>query len=327
MNGATTPSIQPGSPEADALQAILNVLATSTSPEVVQAQAILLRRLALEGDVTPSRIPAPLNITEIGGYINLLATLGMTDTRTQMLTSVLGVAGPTPAMGWLPAQPTLAWLSLPNDRPPGPQQGTIPLTFQARSDFAGPVQLALQGLHDRGCALPIVAPVQTLPAAGTALPSDFLSLLGRSFVLVPGLALANPDTDPIAIAQLPGGPWQVASRCLSAGPVGVNAQQWSALVCSTTSCTVSPSPVAGRQYVPVAPVLATAGFAPAVPGAQPASSTDLGWARFTNVSGLVPGVTTLGSELTLLYPQSAIAASALAGLAGYTWDGATFRSQ
>ena len=121
MNGTSPTS---NSLEGQALQALLNVLSTSTSPDVVQAQAIMLRRLALEGDVSPSRIPAPLNITEIGGYINLLTTLGMTDARTQMLTSVLGVAGAVPPLGWLQAQPTLGWLSLPNDRPSGPQQGT-----------------------------------------------------------------------------------------------------------------------------------------------------------------------------------------------------------
>ena len=29
----------------------------------------------MEGDVKPARIPAPLNITQIGGYINLMEQL------------------------------------------------------------------------------------------------------------------------------------------------------------------------------------------------------------------------------------------------------------
>ena len=33
---------------------------------MMQAQAFLLRRLALEGDVVPSRLPAPLNVSEMG---------------------------------------------------------------------------------------------------------------------------------------------------------------------------------------------------------------------------------------------------------------------
>jgi hypothetical protein len=323
---ATTP-IVPGSVEATALQSLLNVLNSSTSPDVLQAQAILLRRLALEGDVVASRIPAPLNITEIGGYINLVSALGMTDVRSQMIASILGVAGPTPQMGWLQAQPTVGWLSLPNDRPSGPQQGTIPPTFQVRSDFAPSLLLALQGLHDRGCALPLITPAPVLPPAGAPVPSDFLPLIGRTIMLVPSTALSNPDTDPLAVAQVAAGPWQVVSRCASAGPVGVTPQQWSALACNATTCTVSPPPAAGRQYVPVAPVLATAAFVPAVAGYQPTSAVDYGWARFNNIAGLVPGVTTLGSELVLLYPQSTIATSALASVTGNTWNGATFASQ
>ena len=50
--------------------------------------------LALQGDVIQSRIPAPRNITEIGGYLNLLQTLGQAEMRTQTLAGALGVAGP-----------------------------------------------------------------------------------------------------------------------------------------------------------------------------------------------------------------------------------------
>lgn len=321
------PPIPPDSVEGMALQALLNVLNSSTSPDVLQAQAIMLRRLALEGDVVASRIPAPLNISEIGGYINLVTALGMTDIRSQMIAGVLGVAGPTPELGWLQAQPTLSWLNLPNDRPSGPQQGIIPLTFSVRSDFAPSLLLALQGLHDQGCALPILSPAPALPAPGSPAITDYLPLLGRALLLVPGTALSNPDTDPLAVAQLSGGAWQAVTRCASAGPVGVTPGQWSALTCNATTCTVSPPPASGRQYVAVAPVLATAGFIPAKPGYEPTSAVDYGWARFNNIAGLVPGVTTLGSELVLLYPQSAIAASALAGASGNLWNGVTFASQ
>ncbi len=65
----------PGSLEAQALQALLDVIKTVSSPDIAQAQAIMLRRLALEGDVVSSRIPAPQNITEVGGYINLVGKL------------------------------------------------------------------------------------------------------------------------------------------------------------------------------------------------------------------------------------------------------------
>lgn len=319
--------IPPGSVEGNAVQALLNILNSATSPEILQAQAIMLRRLALDGDVVASRIPAPLNITEIGGYINLVTTLGMNDTRTQMIASVLGVAGPSQALGWLPSQPTLSWISMPNDRPSGPLQGTLPVSFSIRSDFEPSISLALQGIHDRGCALPILAPTPALPPSGSPPPTDLLPLIGRSLMLAPTMALVNPDSDPLAVAQLPGGIWQVVCRCLSAGPIGVNPANWSALVGNSTSCTVSPAPATGRQYVPVAPILASAGFVPASVGYQPKSIADYTWTRFNNIAGLVPGVTTFGSELTLLYSPSVIATSSLAGMVSYLWNGTTFASQ
>lgn len=314
----------PGSLEAEVVQTLLEVLKTSSSPEIVQAQAIMLRRLALEGDVVGSRIPAPQNITEVGGYINLLSSLGQSDMKAQMLAGALGVAGPTPSMGWLPSQPAVGWVSLPNDRPAGPAQGTIPLTFQVRSDLSAAFQLALQGLHDRGCALPIVAPIRVLPATAAAVPSDLLPLLGRALDVVPGTALRDPDNDALAVARLGSAPWQLVARCLSTGPIAVNPQPWQALQCTTTTCTPVGPPAAGRQYVPIDDVLATAAFAPAVPGYQPTSLNDVSWARYVNLGGLVPGVTTLGDELTLLYSQSDIAASGLIGRVNDRWTGSTF---
>ena len=47
-------------------------LTNATSPDALEAQNIIMRRIALEGDVIGSRVPPPLNITQIGGYINLL---------------------------------------------------------------------------------------------------------------------------------------------------------------------------------------------------------------------------------------------------------------
>jgi hypothetical protein len=321
---SNSPGPPPGSLEERALQALLDVLKNSNSPEVAQAQAIMLRRLALEGDVTGSRIPAPRNITEVGGYINLLSDLGQPEMRAQMLAGALGVAGPNPPLGWLPTQPQVGWVIIPNDRPAGPAQGAIPLSFQTRSDFAPALQLALQGLHDRGCALPIVAPTRALPPTAASVPSDLLPLLGRAFDVVPGTALRDPDNDALAVARVGVDPFQLVARRMSSGPIGVNPAPWEALACNATSCTPVPPPAAGRQYVSVAQVLSSAGFYPAIPGHEPVSLNDVSWARFVNVTGLVPGVTTLGDELTLLYAQSDVAASGLMGRIGDRWTGATF---
>jgi hypothetical protein len=317
----------PGGLQAQALQALLDVLKSSTSPEIVQAQAIMLRRLALEGDVIGSRIPAPRNITEVGGYINLLGTLSQPEMRAQMLAGALGVAGPNPPLGWLPTQPVVGWVTIPNDRPAGPMQGAIPLTFQVRSDLSSAVQLALQGLHDRGCALPLISPARALPATPAAVPTDLLPLLGRAFDVVPSAALRDPDNDPLAVARQGTGSWHIVARRLAIGPIGVTAAPWEALTCTASACTPVPAPAAGRLYVPVAPILASAGFVPSAPGHVPTSVNDVSWARFVNVAGLVSGVTMLGEELTVLYSQSDIAASGLAGRISDVWNGSTFASQ
>jgi hypothetical protein len=185
------------------------------------------------------------------------------------------------------------------------------------------LQLAIQALHDQGCALPLLSPLQVLPQAGAA-PTDLLPLIGRTIWLAPGQALVNPDTDALAVAQLPAGPWQPVSRAASAGPIPVPPQAWSAQVCSASACTVSPPPAAGRAFVPLNPVLANAGFVQTAPGAAPANALDYAWSRFDNLTGLVPNVTTFGAELALLWPQAVIAASSVVNLLGLTWNGVAF---
>ncbi|MGI0090123.1 MAG: hypothetical protein ACREBS_00295 [Nitrososphaerales archaeon] len=97
---ATTPTPAPsgnGSTSAISdpiIAALVEILKTSTSPDMLSLRVALIRRLLLQGDVSPSRIPSPRNITEIGGYINLLTDLGQTTVRTEALSSALGVAPP-----------------------------------------------------------------------------------------------------------------------------------------------------------------------------------------------------------------------------------------
>jgi hypothetical protein len=318
----TTPANPNASIEGQALQTLLNVLTASQSPDMMQAQAFLLRRLALEGDVIPSRLPSPLNISEMGCYVNLLGTLGMTDARSQMLASALGIAGPSPALGTLGEQPPIAWLTLPNDRPIGSQQGSIPLSIQVRADFAPALLAAIQALHDQGCSLPLLSPLQVLPPSTAPAPTDLLPLIGRTIWLAPGQALVNPDADALAVAQLAAGPWQPVSRAASAGPIPVTPQAWSAQICTSSACTVSPP--AARSFVPLGPVLANAGFVQTTAGAVPANALDYTWSRFDNLTSLVPNVTTFGAELALLWPQAVIAASSVVNLLGRTWNGTTF---
>jgi len=76
------------------------LLENETSQEVIDIKNQILRRIAMESDVKPSRIPAPMNITEIGGYINLMRELkqdeekerqAYSDMLKQTLTSILGL--------------------------------------------------------------------------------------------------------------------------------------------------------------------------------------------------------------------------------------------
>lgn len=54
------------------MKALAQLLESESSAESQQYKNLILKRIAEETEVKPTRIPAPLNITEIGGYYNLL---------------------------------------------------------------------------------------------------------------------------------------------------------------------------------------------------------------------------------------------------------------
>jgi hypothetical protein len=83
------PGAGPGSPtgSGDAFAdqaggAFLNLIAQATSGDALEAQNIILRRIALDGDVVPSRVQAQQNISQIGASINLLTNLNETAMRS-----------------------------------------------------------------------------------------------------------------------------------------------------------------------------------------------------------------------------------------------------
>lgn len=316
------------SASANAVDALVDALRAATSPEMMQAQLIMARRLALEGDVFPARVPAPLNITEVGGYLNLLETLDQPELRAQVLAATLGVAGPNPSPGWLPTAPPLYFAERPNDRPAGPGQPAITLSFSIRSDFAKALDTALAQIHDRGCALPVMPRPLLLPPP-TADPSqdEMLAAIGRTLELVPSAALVDPDADPLALAHVDGGadPDDVVARQLDATATDagdVAAQSWSAWTCTAAACTQD---VASRTYLPLAPILNAAGWYRLEALTPPASLAAPGnWARWRNVAGLVAGTTTFGDELDLLYPGDQVAASVLRERTHWVWDGGAF---
>ena len=333
----TTTVVSPDLPKAAApgpTQRIIDMLSAlvdkSQSPDALEAQTMLLRRLALEGDVIPSRIPAPRNVTEIGGYLNLLATLGETGTRSQVLASVLGVAGTNPSAGWVSTTPPgLTWTSVPNDRPEGPAQPTIPVSVAIRSDFAGPLSAQLKALRDQGCLVPLLGGPVSLPGSGPAAggPVDPMPYLGRTLAFPAGSALLDPKTDALALVRAVGATTGFELAAIARGPSAatITPADYESLACTDKVCT--PVALTGATLVRVAPVLAKAGFYPVAPTALPASNKDTGWSRMTNVAGLVAGKTRLGEELGLLYPTNAILGSIFAGLVDRVWNGTSFAAQ
>ncbi len=324
-SGATSYYVDPAL-TSQIVGSLINLIQANNSPDAIAAQSILMRRLALEGDVVGSRIPPPKNISEIGGYLNLLGTLGETAMREQTLAGILGVAGPTPALGFQSAQP-LSMVSVPNDRPAGTAQPSLPLSVLVRSDFLNAFLAAMKTLHAQGATLPCSGPAAIAPppgGPGSALPSDLLLYLGRVLTLATSAALVAPVTDPLVLARPAGstGAFGIGANVLAAGSVAVAPANYDALqISGSTIATIS---LTGASLVMAAPLLANAGFYSASPFPAPTTPTDSAWARLTNVTGLVAGTTSYGDELALLYPPSVIAASALAPALGYVWNGTIF---
>jgi hypothetical protein len=306
---------------------LVNVLTAGTSPAAQDAQNILMRRLALDGDVIGSRVPPPRNITEIGGYMNMLADLKEDAMREQALSGILGVAGPSQAQGFISTTTPLSMVAIANDRPPGAAQPSIPTNVWIRSDFVASVQAAVKSLHAQGATLPLTGPpVLSLPPGGpgATMPANVLLYLGRTLSLAPQAALAVPTTDPLALIRVSGttDPFAAAANAINPATNPVTPADYDAMQCTATATNVVP--LVGASFVPLAPVLGAAGFYQASPPPQPASNLDTSWATFSNVTGLVVGHTLLGDELTLLHQPSEIAASVFATLLNTVWNGVTF---
>jgi hypothetical protein len=325
----TAPSTTFVDPDMNAqiLASLLPLLQNAASPDALEAQNLILRRIALEGDVVGSRVPPPRNISEIGGYINLLTTLKETAMRQQSLAGILGVAGPNPPLGWISNVQPLAMVNVSNDRPAGASQPAVPLTVLVRSDFVNGVQAALHAMHQLGGFMPFSGPSVIVPPPGAPAatpPSDMLLYCGRVLKFATAAALAAPQTDPLALIRATGttDPLQIASNVLATASTATTPANYDALQCTaTTSSFVS---LTNAALVPIGPIMANAGFYPATPLLTPANNTETAWARLQNITGLVAGSTLLGDELSLLHRADALAASVFATMMNWVWNGAAF---
>lgn len=316
---------------AGLVDALVELIRSGVRPDVLEAQRVLLQRLSTQGDVFPARIPAPRNITEVGGYLNLLERAGHIDLRSSALAGALGIAGPAMGGEVLAGVVPVGFVDAPNHRPAGPGQASIPPLLRIRADFHAPLMSALAAIQAAGCALPLRAPRAALPASqpgagpGGPDPAAVLDALGRRLSVFPGTILVDPAADPLAIAR-PEAPASEPLRLVARELTGAGAvpeASWVAVRASAN--TVTDDAPAPRRYLDLAPLLSAAGWHHPAP-VQPPS--DLGHrgtlVELVNFTGLIAGETTLGEELALLYPPAAIARSAFATSADLVWNGQQF---
>lgn len=308
------------------VEALVGVIGDAADEDTLRVRNLMLQRLAVVGDIVPSRVPAPRNITEVGGYLNLLESTGEPILRAQALAAILGVAGPTPPVGFDPTGPVRFPVTRRNDRPAGIAQPSIPVTFTVRDDLAGPLDDALTAIHGRGGSLPILRTLAPLPPVDQQPAADPLAYLGRELRLVPAVALRDPDDDPIAVARLDsGGELRTVGRIIDEGAPDsgeVSAEDWVAWRCDESGCAET---TGSRRYFDLAESLEPAGWYQATPQAPDSLVDAGGWDRWTNITGLVAGMTTLGDELRSLCPPAAITASALRDRTTWIWDGDAFQ--
>lgn len=329
MSDENTNTRATGSIEEDLAHAIISILQTTNSPAIQRAREVIAHRLAISGDVAPSRIPAPRNITEIGGYINLLSDYGETEQRSRMIAAALGIAGPQLNLPQPGQAPPLFFASRPQARPEGPQQATFPLSFNMRSDFLPAFDMLRENLASLGVAMPVLAPVRVLPPAGSNQAMNGaaqLDLIGRRLTLSPTAALRDPMLDPLSLSRPSGGgAYEVVARVVDpAAPAAVATPDaaWTSWACDAGQCSEIESLDARVQLTPL---LNGAGWHQSALPSDPENLFSTGsWSQWLNITGLVPGTTRLGDELSLVYRTDQIIASSVRDHLDLVWDGEAF---
>ena len=282
---------------------LLEILKQEVSPEATEARNMILRRIATESPVMPSRIPAPSNITEIGGYINLLERMGHGAMAKGMLSSILGQPAPISDAIAAPRAPMEFFSTHDSDRPKCSGVASLPLSFSMRGVFVRPFLSVLESLHAMGAYLPIMAPPILLPDIGQYIDrSEAMAIIGRRIEVAPQSAMVDPETDPIVVTRsglfARGGETEIEVSALTRSSEGEK--------------TIS------ANLIGIEPLLARAGWYPA----RVSDPQDL--LGLTNITGLVPGRSAYGDELSRLYTASQIASSGIRDLASWIWDGMEF---
>ena len=324
----TQPNPTPPAATAEdrALDALVGIIQSAASPAAQEAQLLLLRRLALQGDVIPSRVKPPLNVTEAAGWYNLLDDLGQRTTMLEVLGSVLGVAGPASALPTTPGSHLLTFTALTNDRPAGAAGPTAPSTVPVRSDLVAGLQTALAAVHQVGAVLPLWASPTLVPLTDS---TDPLEACGRQLRVLPTAALADPTTDSIVLGREVGGvstDYDLFARPDPANPAtaALTELELEGAVLAAGSTTPMTVNLGLIRLLPLRAVLAAAGWNTTPVGALPTGPADLGWTRMVNISGLLPGVSRLGDELDLVRYPGEVDGTPFAAKVDWVWNGTAF---
>jgi hypothetical protein len=314
--------------ETELVKAIVNILESTNSPAIQQAREVIAHRLAISGDLAPSRIPAPRNITEIGGYINLLTEYGEDEQRSRMVAAALGIAGPRVNLPQPGTLPPLAFVEREQLRPEGPAQPSLPLNFTMRSDFVGAFDQALGAIAATGGAMPVVSPLRVLPPIGTPVTDAEmqLELIGRRLTLAPTAGLSDPDADPLSLSRpAGGGGFSVLARVLDTEAPeaeAIETLEWISWSCTPELCE---EVATTDQRIDLTPLLNMAGWHQLSDLQAPVSTVAQGnWGTWFNITGLVPGQTRFGDELNSIYSGIQILASSVRDDQDLIWDGAAF---
>jgi hypothetical protein len=207
------------------IAALVNILQTGTSPEMLALQTALIKRLLLQGDVSPSRIPAPRNISEVGGYINLLTDLGLNSTRTESIAAALGVAPPQIVDTILNGSRVSPTMSTPTDPAPTSSTtmvmaglgvlytpsltGRVKVTVQATiandtADDGGEIQISF-GTGTAPANHDALAGAQAGSVAQSASPTANSAYTVTAFAVTAGLTVGTQYWFDLAYASTDGG--------------------------------------------------------------------------------------------------------------------------
>jgi hypothetical protein len=297
--------------------ALLDIIKQETSAEATQARSMILRRLALEGDVVPSRIPAPINITQIGGYANLLEKRGYDELGYRMMASTLGLPADNFENALYDISPVQFFVNLEGDRPDCEQTQSFPLSFAMRSDFHPAFATAQQEMRQAGAAVPFMNIRRALPGLNDPLPnlSQTFDIIGRALEIPPNAALHELKKDPVIIVKETDG--RGGLYALADDTVTVSGHD--AYVIDTESGGLTTAPLTGN-YLNLSPILNKAGWY----SGYDIDTHPLLLLKLRNITGLIPGVTTFGEELSLLYTRQQIVASSVREMLNWVWTGMAF---